>query len=222
MAETLGRRSRLATEIIKGVILPQFVILPLAVLLVWLALVRGIAPLNALARRIRARDSSDLSPIDEHDAPEEVAPLVRAINDLLARLDQSIGIQKHFLADAAHQLETPLAGLRMQAELVQREIDAGENDPRALKKSLQQIARSSQNAAHMVNQLLAKARAEDSEYAAGTARSISRGSPPRRCATSSRARSKSASISATRDRKPMPPPRRIRPGCAATSCCCAS
>ena len=161
VAETLGKRSRLATEIIKGVILPQFVILPLAVLLVWLALARGISPLNELQQRIRRRDSSDLSPIDERDAPEEVSPLVRAINDLLARLDQSIGAQKHFLADAAHQLKTPLAGLRTQAELAQREIDAGERDPQALKKSLQQIAHSSQSAAHMVNQLLAMARAED-------------------------------------------------------------
>ena len=110
VAETLGKRSRLATEIIKGVILPQFVILPLAVLLVWLALARGIAPLNELQQRIRQRDSNDLSPIDEREAPEEVSPLVRAINDLLARLDQSIGAQKHFLADAAHQLKTPLAG----------------------------------------------------------------------------------------------------------------
>jgi two-component system, OmpR family, sensor histidine kinase TctE len=165
VAETLGKRSRLATEIIKGVILPQFVILPLAVLLVWLALARGIAPLNELQQRIRRRDSSDLSPIDEHEAPEEVSPLVRAINDLLGRLDKSIGAQKHFLADAAHQLKTPLAGLRMQAELAQREIDAGHHDPQALKKSLQQIARSSQSAAHMVNQLLAMARAEDKEHA---------------------------------------------------------
>lgn len=163
VAETLGKRSRLATEIIKGVILPQFVILPLAVLLVWLALVRGIAPLNELQQRIRRRDSSDLSPIDEREAPEEVSPLVRAINDLLARLDQSIGAQKHFLADAAHQLKTPLAGLRTQAELAQREIDAGQRDPKELKKSLQQIAHSSQSAAHMVNQLLAMARAEDQE-----------------------------------------------------------
>jgi len=161
VAETLGKRSRLATEIIKGVILPQFVILPLAVLLVWLALVRGIAPLNELQQRIRRRDSSDLSPIDEREAPEEVSPLVRAINDLLARLDQSIGAQKHFLADAAHQLKTPLAGLRTQAELAQREIDAGQHEPQALKKSLQQIAHSSQSAAHMVNQLLAMARAEN-------------------------------------------------------------
>jgi two-component system sensor histidine kinase TctE len=147
------------------VIIPQFVILPLAVFLVWLALARGIRPLNELQQRIRRRRSEDLSPIDEFDAPEEVAPLVRAINDLLARLDQSIGTQKHFLADAAHQLKTPLAGLRTQAELAQREIDSGQQDPRSLKRSLQQIAHSSQRAAHMVNQLLAMARAEDKESA---------------------------------------------------------
>jgi two-component system sensor histidine kinase TctE len=166
VAETLGKRSRLATEIIKGVILPQFVILPLAVLLVWLALARGIAPLNELQQRIRKRDSSDLSPIDERQVPEEVSPLVRAINDLLARLDHSMRSQKHFLADAAHQLKTPLAGLRTQAELAQRQIDAGQYDPQALKGSLQQIARSSQSAAHMVNQLLAMARAENQDHAA--------------------------------------------------------
>ena len=164
VAETFDRRSRLATEIIKGVILPQFVILPLAVLLVWFALARGIAPLNALQQRIRRRESQDLSPIDDHDVPEEVAPFVRSINDLLARLDHTMAAQKHFLADAAHQMKTPLAGLRMQAELAQREIDAG-GDPQAIKRSLRQIARSSQSAAHLVNQLLAMARAEDSEQA---------------------------------------------------------
>jgi two-component system sensor histidine kinase TctE len=165
VAETLGRRSRLANEIIKGVILPQFVILPLAVVLVWFALSRGIKPLNRLQQRIRKRESSDLSPIDERDVPDEVAPLVRAINELLNRLDQSIRTQKQFLADAAHQLKTPLAGLRMQAELAGREIDAGATDAGSLKKSLQQIAISSQRAANMVNQLLAMARAEDREQA---------------------------------------------------------
>ena len=160
VAETLDKRSRLATEIIKGVIVPQFVVLPLAVLLVWFALARGIKPLNELQQRIRRRAANDLSPLAERDVPEEVAPLVSAINDLLGRLDQSMRSQKHFLADAAHQLKTPLAGLRMQAELAQREIDAGEHDPRALKRSLQHIAHSSERAAHMVNQLLAMARAE--------------------------------------------------------------
>ncbi|MDT7833933.1 sensor histidine kinase [Aquabacterium sp. OR-4] len=160
VAETLDKRSRLATEIIKGVIVPQFVVLPLAVLLVWFALARGIKPLNELQQRIRRRESHDLAPLPERDVPEEVAPLVSAINDLLARLDQSMRTQKRFLADAAHQLKTPLAGLRMQAELAQREIDAGQQDAKSLGRSLQYIAHSSERAAHMVNQLLAMARAE--------------------------------------------------------------
>jgi two-component system sensor histidine kinase TctE len=165
LAETLDKRSRLATEIIKGVILPQFVILPLAVLLVWLALARGIQPLAELQQRIRQRESNDLSPIPERDVPDEVAPLVLAIKDLLQRLDQSIAAQRHFLADAAHQLKTPLAGLRTQAELAEREIDSGHAEPLMMKHSLHQIALSSQRAAHMVNQLLAMARAEDREQA---------------------------------------------------------
>ena len=163
VAETLDKRSQLATEIARGVMFSQLVILPLAVLLVWFALVRGLRPLEQLQRRIRQRAIGDLSPIDELAAPEEVSPLVAAINDLLARLDRSIGVQKHFLADAAHQLKTPLAGLRMQAELAQREVEGGDN--KAVKRSLHQIARSSQQAAHMVNQLLAMARAEDAKEA---------------------------------------------------------
>ena len=161
VAETLGKRSTLATEIIKGVILPQFVILPVAVVLVWFALSRGIRPLERLQLRIRRRQSTDLSPIPEGDVPDEVVPLVRAINDLLQRLDRTVATQRHFLADAAHQLKTPLAGLRTQAELATREIDGGRADPATMKHTLRQIALSSQRAAHMVNQLLAMARADD-------------------------------------------------------------
>ena len=156
VAETREKRSVLATEIIKGVMLPQFVILPLAVLLVWLALARGIQPLNQLEQRIRARKPDDLSPLDESAVPQEVGPLVGSVNDLLTRLKDSIATQKRFLADAAHQLKTPLAGLRMQADLAQRE-DASADD---LKQSLQQIGHASVRATHTVNQLLALARAE--------------------------------------------------------------
>ena len=156
VAETRSKRSVLATEIIKGVMLPQFVILPLAVLLVWLALVRGIKPLHQLEERIRARKSDDLSPLDHKAVPMEVAPLVDSVNDLLQRLQESMATQKRFLADAAHQLKTPLAGLRMQADLAQREGTSTEE----LKQSLKQIGRSSIRATHTVNQLLALARAE--------------------------------------------------------------
>lgn len=155
VAETLEKRKTLATEIVKGTMVPQFVTLPLAVLLVWLALVRGIKPLAQLEKRIRARKSDDMSPLDETAVPEEVAPLVSSINDLLSRLKVSLTTQKRFLADAAHQLKTPLAGLRMQADLAQRETDADE-----LKKSLKHIGRASIRATHTVNQLLALARAE--------------------------------------------------------------
>ncbi len=158
VAETREKRSVLATEIIKGVMLPQFGILPLAVLLVWLALVRGIKPLSQLEERIRARRPDDLSPLDDKAVPLEVAPLVSSVNDLLTRLKDSIATQKRFLADAAHQLKTPLAGLRMQADLAQREA----TDAEALKQSLKQIGRSSMRATHTVNQLLALARAEGS------------------------------------------------------------
>ncbi len=156
VAETKEKRSQLATEIVKGVMLPQFAILPLAVLLVWFALARGIAPLNALESRIRSRKSDDLRAIDALDVPTEVAPLVNSFNDLLQRQKRALITQKRFLADAAHQLKTPLAGLRMQADLALRD-GTSEDD---LKQSLKLIGRSSIRATNMVNQLLALARAE--------------------------------------------------------------
>jgi two-component system, OmpR family, sensor histidine kinase TctE len=158
VAETREKRSVLATEIIKGVMLPQLAILPVAVLLVWLALVRGIKPLSELEERIRQRKPDDLSPLDEKVVPLEVAPLVSSVNDLLTRLKNSIATQKRFLADAAHQLKTPLAGLRMQADLAQRE----QMNTEQLKQSLKQIGRFSMRATHTVNQLLSLARAETS------------------------------------------------------------
>ena len=158
VAETREKRARLATEIVKGVMLPQFLVLPLAVFLIWLALARGIRPLRELEDRIRARRPDDLSPIEPHAVPLEVAPLVNSVNELFDRERQSLIAQRRFLADAAHQLKTPLAGLRMQADLALR-ANASEAD---LKQSLQQISRASVSATRTVNQLLALARAEGS------------------------------------------------------------
>ncbi|MBP7292533.1 MAG: hypothetical protein KBB21_38245, partial [Nannocystaceae bacterium] len=156
VAETLDKRARLANEIIKGVIFPQFMILPVAVMLVWFGLSRGLAPLKSLQRRIRDRDPDDPSPIDPRGAPEEIAPLVDAFNDLLGRQNATVAAQKRFIADAAHQMKTPLAGLRTQAELAMRE-----QDPAELHRALEQIGRGSQRAAHLVSQLLALARTEN-------------------------------------------------------------
>jgi two-component system sensor histidine kinase TctE len=155
VAETLEKRSQLANEIIRGVIIPQFIVLPIAVLLVWFGLSRGLAPLADLQARIHSRQPDDLSPIDARGAPEEIAPLVSSFNELLARLSQNLDMQRRFLADAAHQMKTPLAGLRTQAELAMRETDAHE-----LRRTLRHIAASTERSTHLINQLLALARAE--------------------------------------------------------------
>ena len=156
VAETLDKRRQLANDIIKGVILPQFVILPLAILLVWFGLSRGLAPLTALQINIRTRRPDDLSPLEARRAPPEIEPLVTSFNDLLTRLEQNMALQKRFIADAAHQMKTPLAGLRTQAELALRQDVSPE-----VQRSLEQIATSSEHAARLVTQLLALARAEN-------------------------------------------------------------
>ena len=156
VAETLDKRRLLANQIIKGVILPEFIILPIALTLLWFALTRGLSPLASLQDHIRSRRSDDLSPIDSRGVPEEISPLVRSLIDMLERLSQSIDVQKRFIADAAHQMKTPLAGMRMQSELAMRQSDRGE-----IQRSLEQLSKSSESATRMVNQLLALARAEN-------------------------------------------------------------
>lgn len=156
IAETVEGRTALANEIIKGVIFPQFLILPLVVGLVWFALRRGLSPLEELQERLRERRPDDFSPIDRRGVPEEISPLVDAFNDLLGRLDSNIAVQKRFVADAAHQMKTPLAGLRTQAELAIRETD-----PDELRNTLQRIVTSSDRTAHLINQLLSLARMEN-------------------------------------------------------------
>ena len=156
VAETFDKRDQLANDIIKGVILPQFIILPVALALIWFALARGLAPLAELQRRIRARRTDDLSPIESGHVPEEISPLVASLNDMLERVSQSVHLQKRFIADAAHQMKTPLAGMRMQSELALRQTSQDE-----IHRSLEQLSRSSESATRLINQLLALARAEN-------------------------------------------------------------
>jgi len=133
----------------------QFLILPLALLMVSLGLAKGIAPLNELRDKIRSRRPQDLSPIDPAEAPEEVRPFIHSINDLMERLDASLRAQQRFVADAAHQMRTPLAGLKTQAELALRQRDA-----LGIEHTMRQIVVGADRAARLVNQLLALAHAD--------------------------------------------------------------
>ncbi|MEZ7896152.1 MAG: sensor histidine kinase N-terminal domain-containing protein [Thauera sp.] len=157
VAETRNKRTDLASRVVTGVLLPQFAIIPLAVVLVWVGLSRGIAPLNRLQSLIRRRRPTDLSPVEPSSVPEEVRPLIIAYNDMMARLEENLQAQQRFIADAAHQMRTPLTGLKMQTDLAMHETD-----PDQLRQSLTRIAESTDRAAHLINQLLSLARAEAS------------------------------------------------------------
>ena len=159
VGETLEKRSQLSNKIIASVILPQFVIIPLAVILVWFGLSQGLRPLTRLRERIETRREADLSPIASGRVPEELQPLTDAFNSMLARMQHNMEAQRRFISDAAHQMRTPLTGLKMQAQLATRE-----SDPAQLRYALQNIASSVDRASHLVNQMLAMARAEASEH----------------------------------------------------------
>jgi two-component system sensor histidine kinase TctE len=157
VAETLKKREALASSIISGVLLPQFAIIPLAVILVYMGLMRGIAPLRLLQERIHRRRPSDLSPIPATRVPDEVRPLVVAFNQMMGRLEENLQAQQRFISQAAHQMRTPLTGLKTQTE-----IALSETDPAQMRHALQLIAESTDRASHMINQLLMLARAEAS------------------------------------------------------------
>ena len=155
VAETEEKRSLLASRIIGGVLAGQFVLLPLALVMVWLGLSKGIAPLEEMRNTIRGRKPHELSPIDPTDAPEEIRPFIDSINELMRRLSLSLQAQQRFVADAAHQMRTPLAGLKTQAEIALRQ-----HDLEGIEQSMKLIAVGADRASRLVSQLLALARAE--------------------------------------------------------------
>ncbi len=155
VAETLIKRRVLANEILAGVILPQMLLTGLVGGIVWFGITKGLSSLNRLQNEVQSRSYRDLSPLSEENVPREVGSLIRAINSLLDRLGQAIAAQGRFIADAAHQLRTPLAGLKTQTEYALRQ-----NDPDEIRHSLKQLRTSSERIVHLVNQLLSLARAE--------------------------------------------------------------
>ncbi len=155
VAETKSKRDKLAEEIITAMMLPQLLIVLLTGALVHYGVRRGLVPLDKLQHAVEQRSDRDLSAVPFEDAPREVQPLLRAMNDLLQRLRESIARQQRFTADASHQLRTPLAGLQTQAEMALRE-----DDPAKIRQALEWIRMSTTRLSHLLNQLLALARVE--------------------------------------------------------------
>jgi len=155
VAETLNKRKTLVREALGAVILPQLILILLAGASVWIVVSRSLAPLEQLRDAVSNRSHRDLSPIQEQPAPGEVQPLLRAFNDLMQRLSQVMRAQRNFIADAAHQLRTPLARLTIQTDLALRQTD-----PEVLRHELGQIRAGIDRTNHLVDQLLALARAE--------------------------------------------------------------
>jgi two-component system sensor histidine kinase TctE len=155
VAETLNKRTRLAWEMVANAMLPQLLLILLAAGIVWFGISRGLEPLQRLRRAVSDRSHLDLSPIDPQNVPGEVRPLVDEVNQLMARLAKTFDFQNRFVADAAHQLKTPVSGLKAQIELALRE-----NDPERVRHSLAQLYISADRLSRLVRQLLSLARNE--------------------------------------------------------------
>lgn len=153
-AERLGPRRALISDVAAAVSAPYVLVLPATVLLIFFAVGRALTPLDRVSRSIRARDADALDPIPEGDAPPEVAPLLHALNGLLARLADAFERERRFTGDAAHELRTPLAGIKTQLQIA-READGAVRE-RALAQAESGIDRMSA----LVTQMLWLARVE--------------------------------------------------------------
>jgi two-component system OmpR family sensor kinase len=165
LAQPMSVRDHLAALMAWRTILPLLILLPLLALIVWLVVGRGLLPLKRFARALDARRPDALDPLDDAQVPLEVQPLAAALNGLLGRLGQSLDAQKAFVADAAHELRTPLAALRIQLQLLER---AREDADRT--EALVDLKQGVDRATRLVEQLLTLARAEPGTDMPGTAR----------------------------------------------------
>ena len=155
VGETMVKRERLARDLLLQSLFPDFLIALATLVIVWYGVKWGLKPLARLSEEIKARSAGDLRPIDAAAAPEETRPLVGALNGLLAEVSAASSHQQRFIAEAAHQLRTPLAGLQAHTELA-----LAQPMPQACRAQLEQVHKATIRTARLANQLLALARAE--------------------------------------------------------------
>ncbi len=149
VGDNLQVRQSLVNDVMLGTLLPMALVLPLGALMIWFSVRRGIKPLDNMAHALSAREASDLGPIGSGAEPSELRPVLGAINGLFKRVELAREHEKTFTAFAAHELKTPLAGLKAQAQIA---LATEDNATRA--HALTQIASSVDRSARMVRQLL--------------------------------------------------------------------
>ncbi|MFM0209772.1 sensor histidine kinase N-terminal domain-containing protein [Paraburkholderia sediminicola] len=169
VSETIEQRQALAREILTGSLQQEFLLVVLALGIVWLGVARGLRPLNRLSAKVAARAEDDPAPLDTVGLPSEVAPLVDSINQYIGRTQLMQLSRRRFFNDAAHQLKTPLAVIQAESELALRDIDGGEESANGSRRQgvhLRRLNRAVQQAVRIVQQLLSLSRLDaDSEYA---------------------------------------------------------
>lgn len=164
LAQPMVIRESLAVSMALRTLLPLAVVMPILALLVWIVVGRGLRPLRRVTKALDARAPGALEPLSEEGLPDEVRPLVTALNSLLKRLDDALVQQKAFVADAAHELRTPLAALQLQVQLLERAEDDGERQ-----EATRDLRQGVRRASHLVGQLLTLARQEPDATAASGA-----------------------------------------------------
>ena len=162
VGETMVGRDRLVRSIVARELVSQLALVAVAALVVAIGVSRGLRPLYAVSRDVSARSPSDLTPVALQGVPDEVSPLVLAVNALMMRVSRALAAQRRFIADASHALRTPLTVLRTEAEVALME-GGGEAHLRA---ALARVRDQSASASHLAMQLLALARVERSAEAA--------------------------------------------------------
>src|SRR5262245_28583461 len=155
VAETTVKRKRLTRDILLSSLMPQLLLAIATLVIVWFGVKRGLGPLESLSEEIKERSPRDLHPIDAAAAPDETRPLLAALNGLLEQVSEASRNQQRFLANAAHQLRTPLAGLQAHTELALSQPLSG-----PVRAQLEQVHQATIRTARLANQLLALSRAE--------------------------------------------------------------
>jgi signal transduction histidine kinase len=158
IAQPINVRQRLARAAALRILIPLILLLPVLIVFVVWIVGRGLWPLRRLTTEVQRRDAQSMTPLDRRGLPGEIEPLVAELNRLLERLREAFAIQRHFIADAAHELRSPLTALRLQLQLLDRAPDdAARNEARA------GLGEAVERAIHLVEQLLALARSEPQE-----------------------------------------------------------